>query len=245
MGTAAGVCAPPRVGGPGFIFGLGAPRVTSGLVESGRTREASAADAALRTRGDAAMARYAAGDDAAFGEVYDALAPRLFGYLVRQTREQARAEDIVQQTFLQMHRARGTFVAGAEVVPWAFAIARRLLIDSYRRGRREVLLNAPAGGDDAPADRDEPASPDAAADDLVQASQLAARIQKELARLPETQRVAFELLKEEGLSLSEAAQVLGTTVSAVKLRAHRAYEALRLVLGDVLGKDALGEEKGP
>jgi DNA-directed RNA polymerase specialized sigma24 family protein len=49
--------------------------------------------------------------------------------------------------------------------------------------------------------------------------------------------VAFELLKEEGLSLAEAAQVLGTTVSAVKLRAHRAYEALRLVLGDVLGKE--------
>jgi RNA polymerase sigma-70 factor (ECF subfamily) len=252
METAPGVSAPPCARGPASIFGLGTPRVTSGLVESGRARDpspraapASAPDAAARAKGDAAMSRYAAGDDAAFGEVYDALAPRLFGYLVRQTREQARAEDIVQQTFLQMHRARGTFVPGAEVVPWAFAIARRLLIDSYRRGRREVLLSAPAGGEDAPADRDDPASPDAAADDLVQASQLAARIHAELARLPETQRVAFELLKEEGLSLAEAAQVLGTTVSAVKLRAHRAYEALRLVLGDVLGKDALGEEKVP
>jgi RNA polymerase sigma-70 factor (ECF subfamily) len=180
------------------------------------------------------MARYGAGDDAAFVEVYDELAPRLFGYLVRQTRDQARAEDLVQQTFLQMHRARGTFVPGAEVVPWAFAIARRLLIDGYRRGRREVLAPEPAGGEGERAGRDEPAAPDAPADDLVQAAQLAARIQAELARLPETQRVAFELLKEEGLSLAEAAQVLGTTVSAVKLRAHRAYEALRLVLGDVV-----------
>lgn len=178
---------------------------------------------------DMAMARYAAGDDAAFGCVYDELAPRLYGYLLRQTRDSARSEDLVQQTFLQMHRARGTFVHGAEVLPWAFAIARRLMIDGFRRGRREVL--------DAGEQRDERPALDAAADDLVQAQQLATRIRLELSRLPETQRVAFELVKEEGLSLAEAAQVLGTTVAAVKLRAHRAYEALRSVLGDVLSKE--------
>ncbi len=74
-----------------------------------------------------AMDRYAQGDDAAFSELYDALAPRLYGYLLRQTRNNARAEDLTQQTFLQMHCARGRFVRGADVVPWAFAIARRLL----------------------------------------------------------------------------------------------------------------------
>ena len=47
--------------------------------------------------------------------------------------------------------------------------------------------------------------------------------------------MAFELVKQEGLSMAEAAAVLGTTVSAVKLRAHRAYEALRRVLGDAIG----------
>ena len=174
---------------------------------------------------DAAMTRYSAGDDAAFGEVYDALAPRLFGYLVRQTRDHARAEDLVQQTFLQIHRARGRFIAGAEVVPWAFAIARRLMIDGMRRGKREVLASDDDAGEGPPA-----SGP--AADDLVQAQQLANRIRGELAQLPEAQRVAFELVKQEGLSLAEAAQILGTTVAAVKLRAHRAYEALRTVLGD-------------
>jgi RNA polymerase sigma-70 factor (ECF subfamily) len=188
----------------------------SAAVDEGRARSAC----------DDAMARYAAGDEAAFAIVYDALAPRLYGFLVRQTRNGARAEDLLQQTFLQMHRARGAFLPGAEVVPWAFAIARRLTIDGFRRGRREVL----DGGDT----QDDRAAPDAAADDLVQARELADRIQRELARLPETQRVAFELVKQEGLSLAEAAQVLGTTVAAVKLRAHRAYEALRAVLGDVL-----------
>src|SRR5258708_6663302 len=94
-----------------------------------------------------AMDRYAQGDDAAFSELYDALAPRLYGYLLRQTRNNARAEDLVQQTFLQMHCARGRFLRGADVVPWAFAIARRLMIAGFRRPGREVShqLRAEAG----------------------------------------------------------------------------------------------------
>ena len=68
-------------------------------------------------------------------------------------------------------------------------------------------------------------------DALLSAKQLDGRLQVELARLPESQREAFNLIRQEGLSLAEAAAVLGTTVSAVKLRAHRAYEFLRLALG--------------
>ena len=175
------------------------------------------------------MERYARGDDAAFGAIYDALAPRLYGYLVRQTRDLARAEDLVQQTLLHMHRARGSFIPGAQVTPWAFAIARRLLIDGLRRGKREVLRAT-----DDEASEDVAVATDPRADDLVQAQETAHRIQRELARLPEGQRVAFELIKQDGLSLAEAAEVLGTTVAAVKLRAHRAYEALRAVLGDLV-----------
>jgi RNA polymerase sigma-70 factor (ECF subfamily) len=170
------------------------------------------------------MTRYAGGEEDAFTYLYDALAPRLYAYALRQTRDGARAEDVVQQTMLQIHRARGRFVPGAEVTPWAFAIARRLLIDQYRRGGREQL---------APSDEDVGdwlESLEARADDLVIAKEVAARLGRELERLPENQRAAFELIKQEGLSVAEAAQVLGTTVAAVKLRAHRAYEALRAVL---------------
>src|SRR5579872_3466538 len=180
-----------------------------------------------RAEVDVAMERYASGDDAAFAFVYDALAPRLFGYLLRQTRESQRAEDILQQTLLQIHRARASFIPGAEVMPWAFAIARRLLVDSVRRGRRELLS--------ADGEIDPGVSTEAGADEMVQARQLAARLERELAKLPPAQRVAFELVKNEGLSMAEAAQVLGTTVAAVKLRAHRAYEALRSALGDAVG----------
>jgi len=170
------------------------------------------------------MERYAAGEEAAFVVVYDSLAPRLYGYLVRQSRDPARAEDLLQQTMLHIHRARDRFIPGAEVTPWAFAIARRLLVDSVRRGRREVLSD--------PSDPDAGASPEAGADQVVQARELAAHIERVLARLPASQRAAFELIKNEGLSVAEAAQVLGTTVAAVKLRAHRAYEAIRVALGD-------------
>jgi RNA polymerase sigma-70 factor (ECF subfamily) len=218
----------------GFSIGGGGTR--GAVADAPRSPAQGAAAAAAANE---AMSRYARGDDAAFAIVYDALAPRLFGYLVRQTRDQARAEDLVQQTLLHMHRARASFIAGAEVTPWAFAIARRLLIDGLRRGKREVLRAT-----DDESDADVAIATDAAADDLVQAQQTARLIQKELARIPEAQRVAFELIKQDGLSLAEAAQVLGTTVSAVKLRAHRAYEALRVVLGDAVENVHHTEKRG-
>jgi RNA polymerase sigma-70 factor (ECF subfamily) len=186
-----------------------------------------------RAEVDLAMERYAAGDDAAFAAVYDRIAPRLYGYLLRQTRERARAEDLVQQTMLHIHRARARFIPGAEVTPWAFAIARRLLLDSLRRARRE---GTPCGDDP-----DSALAPGDAADDVVQARELATRIAGILAKLPESQRVAFELLKQEGLTVAEAAEVLGATQAAVKLRAHRAYEALRLALGDAMAKVEQGD----
>ncbi len=183
------------------------------------------------------MERYAAGDDSAFGAVYDTLAPKIYAYILRQSRSESIAEDILQQTMMRMHIARGSFLPGAQVMPWAYAISRRLLIDRSRRHRREVLSKDPEG-----ATAPEEASTDASAEDLVAAAQLWRRIDAELATLPDAQRVAFDLVKREGLSMAEAATVLGTTVTAVKLRAHRAYVSLRAALGDVLGDVAQGEE---
>src|ERR1700677_2531129 len=129
---------------------------------------------------DLAMERYPAGDGAAFAQVYDALAPRLFAYLFRQTRDRSRAEDLLQQTMLHIHRARSTFIPGAEVTPWAFAIARRLLVDSLRRGSREVLSD----------DGEVEAVPDRGpmADEVAQARELAMRVERVLAALPQSQR---------------------------------------------------------
>ncbi len=181
-----------------------------------------------RPAANTAMERYAAGDDAAFAQLYDVLAPRLHQYLLRQCRATHRADDLLQQTFLHIHRARGRFTPGADVFPWAFAIARRLFIDDIRRGRHEVVADT-GGGDPA----FEPAAVRGLpVDELLHAKRVAHVVARELAKIPEPHRVAFELVKTEGLSMREAAAVLGTTVSAVKLRAHRAYVALRAALAE-------------
>jgi RNA polymerase sigma-70 factor (ECF subfamily) len=172
---------------------------------------------------DIAMERYAAGDDSAFAVVYDRLAPRLYGFFLRQTRDAPLAEDLVQQTMLHMHRARGRFMVGAAVTPWGFAIARRLLVDAVRRAKRERNR---AEGDLGPA-----YDAGLLADDVVHFRELTEQVRRVLGRLPVSQRVAFELVKQEGLTMAEAAESLGTTVAAVKLRAHRASLAIRLALG--------------
>src|SRR5215475_9533002 len=102
------------------------------------------------------MERYAAGDDAAFEALYDALADRLYAYLRRHVPDPHVCDDLVQETFLRMHTARGTFMTGAAVLPWAFAIARRLVVDRVRRDRR----TPPGAGDVDP----EPVSPVGATD---------------------------------------------------------------------------------
>ncbi|HEX4336409.1 MAG TPA: RNA polymerase sigma factor [Polyangiaceae bacterium] len=167
------------------------------------------------------MARYASGDEPAFAEVYDSVAPRLYSYLLRRTGDVSAAEDLVQQTLLHMHRARGSFVRGSLVLPWAFAIARRLFIDRMRRNRHETLFDR---------EFDETALVcSETAEHSAEAQQLATRLSDELKRLPVSQREAFEFLRIDGMSHAEAAAALGITVSAVKLRAHRAYLALHVV----------------
>lgn len=176
------------------------------------------------------MARFAAGDDAALGEVYDLAAPPVFRFLMRLTRQQTLAEDLTQETFLRIHRARGLYRAGAAVLPWAYTIARRLFLDAVRARRAEP---APAGATMSDGDLDPVATLPAeapTAEQLLADRQLAIAIDDALARLPERQAVAFRLLKSEGLSVAETAAVMGTTQGAVKLRAHRAYEALRGLL---------------
>ena len=115
------------------------------------------------------------------------------------------------------------------MVPWSFAIARRLLIDSYRRRRREAKVVEAGGPEVARAPSTE---------EMLHQKRLTQSLELEVSKLPEAQRVAFELTKREGLSLREVAEVLGTTVTAVKLRLHRAHVALRAAVGQPGSGDA-------
>ena len=166
------------------------------------------------------MQRYQDGDASAFRELYALVSPRLLGYLTKMARSRALADDLLQQTFLQVHRARAAYVRGADPIPWMYAIAHRTFIDETRRGKRAAVPS----GDDLPdvvaPPPDEPVDPE-----------LARAALDALAELPEQQREAVVLVKLDGKSVAEAAEIAGTTVGAMKVRAHRGYEALRKLLG--------------
>jgi len=180
------------------------------------------------------MARYCDGDATAFRELHARVAPRLVAYLGRMCRERALAEDLAQQTFLKVHRARSAYVRGADPVPWMFAIAHRTFLDEMRRRKRsrvEVAQGERGVPEAAASITGEPAdaAPTGADPQLVQAA-LAA-----LDQLPPAQREALILTKLSGKSIAEAAAITGATPGAVKLRAHRGYVALRKALAALAG----------
>lgn len=163
------------------------------------------------------MEAYVDGSKAAFDLLYQRIGPRLFGYLIRLTGQRERAEDLLQVTFTKVHRARDSYLRGSPVLPWVFAIARRTFLDDRRhvRSRQEDLSydgRLPEPAAEAPP------------------GQLADVLELALARLPDHYREAIVLTKVTGLSVAEAAEVLGTTRSAVKLRVHRGYKELRQYL---------------
>jgi RNA polymerase sigma-70 factor (ECF subfamily) len=180
------------------------------------------------------MERYCDGDAGAFRELYALVAPRLLGYLLRMARSRAVAEDLLQQTFLKVHRARAAYVRGADPLPWIYSIAHRTFLDEARRQKRQIwkVAREPEG---------QPPEIAAAITGQAQADADAAapRHDPELARaaiaaleqLPPQQREAVVLTKLDGKSIAEAAEIAGTTPGAMKVRAHRGYVALRRALG--------------
>jgi RNA polymerase sigma-70 factor (ECF subfamily) len=177
-----------------------------------------------------AMDRYACGEAAAFSVLHQGLYRRLLAFLTRMSGSTTIADDLVQETFLRMHRARASFVAGGAVIPWAYAIARNVHIDYARAAKHRKTERLPS---DPGAESADAASGDAESQAI--AAQLAETVQRVLDRLPPAQRDAFVMLRYEGLSVQDAAAVLGATEAAVKLRAFRAYEALRAELGTAKG----------
>jgi RNA polymerase sigma-70 factor, ECF subfamily len=176
---------------------------------------------------NAAMDRYATGDGQAFATIHAALYPRLHAFLARMSGSSTSAADLVQETFLRMHRARATFAAGGAVLPWAYAIARNVGLDHVRSSRLRDTERLPSDPGPEMVDRG-----GGDAESAAIAAQGARVVEEVLAGLPTAQRDAFILIRYEGLSMQDAAAVLGTTPTAVKLRAFRAYEALRAALDD-------------
>ncbi|WP_437644583.1 RNA polymerase sigma factor [Sorangium sp. So ce362] len=177
---------------------------------------------------NAAMDRYACGDARAFPELHRALSSRLLAYLTRMCGSETLAGDLTQETFLRIHRARSTFAQGGAVTPWAYAIARNVYVDHARAQKHRSTERLPSDPGAEPPD-----AHGADGEAVAIASETARAVERVLSCLPASQREAFILLRYEGLSVQDAAAVLGTTATAVKLRAFRAYEALRAALEEL------------
>ena len=177
------------------------------------------------------MTRYCDGDAAAFRALYARVAPRLLAYLLRMAGTRSAAEDLLQQTFLKVHRARASYVRDAEPLPWLYAIAHRTFLDSARKKRRaRVELSREDALPEVRAHvtgRPEADVPQPRHDAAVRDAALAA-----LDELPTNQREALVLTKLQGKSIAEAAEITGVSRGAIKLRVHRGYVSLRKVLGE-------------
>ena len=128
------------------------------------------------------------------------------------------AEDLLQNTWLRIHKARHTYRAGAPVLPWVFAIAKHVRVDGYRKRRR--ILQYESATESLP---ERPLPQDAAPAEVPTFESL-------IADLPESQREVLTMLKVNGLSLEELALATSSTVGAVKQKASRPYAKLRTLL---------------
>jgi RNA polymerase sigma-70 factor (ECF subfamily) len=167
------------------------------------------------------MVAYQAGELAAFEGLYERLAAELRRYF-QGTGAEGSAQDLVQETFLAIHRSRRTYQPGLPVRPWAFGIARNILgrhrREAWRRSRTE--------------DRDARPGVEMAAPAPVLALALEPRdLATALARLPASRREAWVLHHVHGLSFQQIAARFRIGVGAAKLRSSRAMRALRSALG--------------
>ncbi len=173
------------------------------------------------------------GDESAFDALFRRWAGPLLHYLERLVRDTASAEELVQESFLRVYRARERYEPDARFSTWLYTIASRLAFNELRRPQRRRPHRSSDPGPDAPAFELPAAQP--AIDAVVHARRCAGAVGRALDELPERQRAALWLSAVEGLSYAEVARSLETTEKSVKALVHRARVALadRLKGGEV------------
>jgi RNA polymerase sigma factor (sigma-70 family) len=181
---------------------------------------------------EALIARHAAGDVDAFEVLYERHELPLWRYLVRQCRDRATAEELMQETWFTVTREVARFHPDGRFAPWLYTIARHRVIDGHRASRPTESLDATGAWDDEPlaarlADESSP-SPLAASERMDQGQAILAA----LTRLPPEQREAFVLQAEGDLSVEDIARVTGTTFETAKSRLRYARDKLKALLRD-------------
>jgi RNA polymerase sigma-70 factor, ECF subfamily len=184
------------------------------------------------------MLEVKAGDDSSFELLLRKYRTPLVNFLHRMVRDSATAEDLAQEVFLRVYRARQKYVPSAKFTTWLFHIATNLALNSIRDARHrqmEVSIDAPAEEDQTPLEI--PAKEMAADQSLVERDR-AALIHRAVESLPEKQRAAVLLHKYEEMDYAEIARVLDCSESALKSLLFRAYETLRIELAPLVAAQA-------
>jgi RNA polymerase sigma-70 factor, ECF subfamily len=167
----------------------------------------------------------ARGDAEAFRQLFQAFAPRVKAYMMRQGADPNTAEELAQETLLTVWRKAAMYSSDkGSAVTWIFTIARNLRID---RLRREVPWQ------ELPDGHDEQASSDTPPDEVVVERERQRRVQEVLAGLPPDQSDVVNLSYLEGLSHSEIAERLGLPLGTVKSRMRLAYQKIREAVEDL------------
>ena len=170
----------------------------------------------------ALMLAFQRGDAAAFRTLFERHARAMVAFCHHFVRDGARAEELAQDVFVKLHQAADRYRPTARFRTFLYRIASNHCLNELRRGEYGAR-RASAG--EAPADPDALPSTAANPEDVAHAAALERAVTELLARLPEKQRLALVLCRLEGLSYEEIAEVLGTSLSAVKSLIHRATVA--------------------
>ena len=177
----------------------------------------------------ALMLRVKRGDRAAFAALVDKYKQPVMNFIFRSLRDEIEAEDLAQNVFLQAWKSRGRYKQTAKFSTWLFTIARNLCLNEIRRRSRhpaESIEEAHAEHDDQPRQQYEDKSQIAPPEKLLH-GELARKIEEALAELPENQRAAILLCRQDELSYEEIAEVLDCSLSATKSLIHRGRETLK------------------
>ena len=180
-----------------------------------------------------------AGDEQSFALLLHRYRTPLVNFLYRMVRNREQAEDLAQEVFIRVYRARAEYVPSAKFTTWLFRIATNLALNSVRdtrHQRMEVSLDAPVtldaeDGDERPLDVAEK-NPNIE-EHLVQQAQRD-MIRHAIEKLPEKQRAAVLLHKYQELDYGEISKILECSESALKSLLFRAYETLRVELAPLV-----------
>lgn len=160
------------------------------------------------------MSGWQAADQEAATALIERISPILLRYFRAQPAGRRHAEDLLQETWIRVQKARHTWRPPEPAMPWILAIARHTLLDGYRKTRRIERREEQVDVLPSVAAPDPPSEPDTALDAL-------------LAELPASQREIIVMLKVSGMSIEEVARATASSAGSVKQKAHRAYQKLR------------------